>query len=150
MVWWLATLSGESIRVSSYSSRSSSVACSVLQQRGFFDTVTPVNFNTFATPHIGLPRYPSIMSSLFSSLGPKLLSRTGEQFYCVDRWSATGRPLIEVMADPGMHTRPHSPGMFSKYNRSCILSRSSKIQTSPNLCQCVSPCYPHLRLFLIQ
>ncbi|KAJ7155405.1 DUF676-domain-containing protein [Mycena crocata] len=72
----------------------------ILRQRGFFDTVSPVNFNTIATPHLGLPRYPSFFSSLASVLGPKLLSRTGEQFYCVDKWSAKGRPLIEVMADP--------------------------------------------------
>ncbi|RDB15767.1 hypothetical protein Hypma_003722 [Hypsizygus marmoreus] len=72
----------------------------ILHQRNFFEKVTPVNFNTIATPHIGLPRYSSLISSLFSSLGPKLLSRTGEQFYCVDQWSATGRPLLEVMADP--------------------------------------------------
>ncbi|KAG5645713.1 hypothetical protein DXG03_005408 [Asterophora parasitica] len=72
----------------------------ILHQKGFFDKITPVNFNTIATPHIGLPRYASFLSSLTSSLGPKLLSRTGEQFYLVDKWSATGRPLIEVMADP--------------------------------------------------
>ncbi|KAG6828736.1 hypothetical protein H0H92_006924 [Tricholoma furcatifolium] len=72
----------------------------ILHQRGFFENVAPVNFNTVATPHIGLPRYPSFFSALTSSLGPKLLSRTGEQFYLADKWSATGRPLIEVMADP--------------------------------------------------
>ncbi|KAF9006091.1 putative serine esterase-domain-containing protein [Cyathus striatus] len=72
----------------------------VLHQQGFFADVTPVNFNTIATPHIGLPRYPSFMSSVFSSLGPKLLSRTGEQFYCADKWSPNGRPLLIVMADP--------------------------------------------------
>ncbi|KAF8074750.1 DUF676-domain-containing protein [Lyophyllum atratum] len=72
----------------------------ILHQKGFFEKVTPVNFNTIATPHLGLPRYPSIMSALTSSLGPRLLSRTGEQFYLVDKWSASGRPLIEVMADP--------------------------------------------------
>ncbi|KAG6807868.1 hypothetical protein H0H92_006163 [Tricholoma furcatifolium] len=73
----------------------------ILHQRGFFENVVPVNFNTVATPHIGLPRYPSLFSALTSSLGPKLLSRTGEQFYLADKWSATGQPLIEVMADPG-------------------------------------------------
>ncbi|KAF7370619.1 putative lipase [Mycena sanguinolenta] len=74
--------------------------CGILRQRGFFENVTPVNFTTFATPHIGLPRYPSWFSSLASVIGPKLLSRTGEQFYCADQWSAKGRPLLEVMADP--------------------------------------------------
>ncbi|KAG6864623.1 hypothetical protein C0991_008244 [Blastosporella zonata] len=72
----------------------------ILYQKGFFNDVVPVNFNTLATPHIGLPRYPSFFSFVTSSLGPKLLSRTGEQFYLVDKWSSSGRPLIEVMADP--------------------------------------------------
>ena len=74
----------------------------VLYQQGFFDNVEPMNFNTIATPHCGLPRYPSLFSSLFSALGPRLLSRTGEQFYCVDKWSPKGRPLLVVMADPSM------------------------------------------------
>ncbi|KAG6894941.1 hypothetical protein C0992_003848 [Termitomyces sp. T32_za158] len=72
----------------------------ILYQRGFFTKVAPTNFSTIATPHIGLPRYQSFISAVTSSLGPKLLSRTGEQFYLVDQWSASGRPLIEVMADP--------------------------------------------------
>ncbi|KAG5731546.1 putative lipase [Termitomyces sp. T112] len=72
----------------------------ILYQRSFFMKVVPTNFNTLATPHIGLPRYPSFFSAVTSSLGPKLLSRTGEQFYLVDKWSASGRPLIEVLADP--------------------------------------------------
>ncbi|KAL7280725.1 hypothetical protein ACG7TL_005667 [Trametes sanguinea] len=72
----------------------------VLHQRGFFTSVKPVNFNTVATPHVGLPRYPTMISSLFAFFGPKLLSRTGEQFYIVDKWSKNGRPLLEVMADP--------------------------------------------------
>jgi len=72
----------------------------ILLQRKFFDDVTPVNFNTFATPHIGLPRYPNIVSAISSSIGPRFLSRTGEQFFVSDKWSSTGRPLLEVMADP--------------------------------------------------
>lgn len=33
-------------------------------------------------------------------LGPRFLSRTGEQFYGVDKWGVTQRSLLEVMADP--------------------------------------------------
>ncbi|GJE90954.1 putative lipase [Phanerochaete sordida] len=72
----------------------------ILQQRGFFENVKPMNFITVATPHIGLVRFPSFRSRMFAYLGPRLLSRTGEQFYAVDKWSASGRPLLEVMADP--------------------------------------------------
>ena len=74
---------------------------SILYHAGFFENVTPVNFNTIATPHAGVPRYPSLFSSVSSVLGPKLLSRTGEQFFCTDKWSRKGRPLLVVMADPG-------------------------------------------------
>lgn len=73
----------------------------ILHQRNFFETVSPVNFNTFATPHLGLPRYPNFFSALATSLGPTFLSRTGEQFFALDKWSSTGRPLLAVMADPG-------------------------------------------------
>jgi len=85
----------------------------ILHQRKFFVNVTPVNFNTIATPHIGLLTYPSFFSRLGSLLGPKLLSRTGEQFYGVDKWSNTGKSLLEVMADPervffqGLKLFPH-------------------------------------------
>ncbi|KIP10020.1 hypothetical protein PHLGIDRAFT_281394 [Phlebiopsis gigantea 11061_1 CR5-6] len=72
----------------------------VLHQRKFFDKVTPVNFVTVATPHIGLIQFPGFRSKMFAYLGPRLLSRTGKQFYAVDQWSASGRPLLEVMADP--------------------------------------------------
>ncbi|KAF5362471.1 hypothetical protein D9756_002304 [Leucocoprinus leucothites] len=72
----------------------------ILEHRKFFAKVEPVNFITIATPHIGLLRYPSMISSLINAIGPKLLSKTGEQFYCQDKWSNAGRPLIEVMADP--------------------------------------------------
>ncbi|KAF5350258.1 hypothetical protein D9758_007812 [Tetrapyrgos nigripes] len=72
----------------------------ILLRKGFFDKITPVNFNTLATPHLGLLRYPSFFSTVASKLGPRLLSRTGEQFYASDRWSTTGRPLLDIMSDP--------------------------------------------------
>ncbi|TRM64815.1 putative serine esterase-domain-containing protein [Schizophyllum amplum] len=75
-------------------------AIGILKQKGLFEDITPVNFITVATPHLGLIRYRTTLYTLFAYFGPKLLARTGEQFYCVDKWSATGRSLLEVMADP--------------------------------------------------
>ncbi|EIW79386.1 DUF676-domain-containing protein [Coniophora puteana RWD-64-598 SS2] len=72
----------------------------ILHQKQFFEKITPVNFNTIATPHIGIPRFQSTFSSIASFLGPRLLSRTGEQFFGVDKWSPSGRSLLEVLADP--------------------------------------------------
>ncbi|KAJ3713816.1 putative serine esterase-domain-containing protein [Lentinula raphanica] len=79
----------------------------ILAQQGFFsedspDYMIPLNFNTIATPHIGLVKYDTFFSTLTRKLGPKLLSRTGEQFYCVDKWGKSGRPLLDVMSDPNL------------------------------------------------
>ncbi|CAE6428701.1 unnamed protein product [Rhizoctonia solani] len=76
----------------------------ILYQRGFFRNIKPVNFTTFATPHLGLPRIRGLVGTMMHKLGPKMLSRTGKQFYGVDKdiWSPDdkeGRPLLEVMAD---------------------------------------------------
>lgn len=111
-----------------------------MHQRKMFDTITPVNFNTIATPHIGLIRFPSIWSRTASVLGPKLLSRTGEQFYSVDKWSAKGRPLLEVMADPGTLRRIDTRWYFhlSTKNRTDILPSSFLVSEYPNIRQCVS------------
>ena len=75
---------------------------SILHYRKFFETVRPVNFATFASPHIGLPRYPNLFSKLASKWGPTLLSRTGEQFWSTDSWGVTGKPLLLAMADKSM------------------------------------------------
>jgi hypothetical protein len=107
----------------------------VLYQRKFFDTIQPVNFNTFATPHIGLPRYDSFLNKMFRTLGPKLLSRTGGQFYTVDKWSPKGRPLIEVMADPG-ETPPYSLRIIilNSCVRADILQSSMPVPKYHHLC----------------
>ena len=52
----------------------------VLHQRELFNTVTPCNFCTVATPHIGLIRSAGFRSRMFAFLGPRLLSRNGELF----------------------------------------------------------------------
>jgi hypothetical protein len=74
----------------------------ILYQRSFFSSVTPVNFNTFATPHVGIPGYETLFNKLSRTLGPKLLGRTGTQFYAVDKWGPRDRPLLTVMSDPGI------------------------------------------------
>lgn len=73
----------------------------ILHQNKFFEAVTPVNFNTIATPHVGIPSFPTAQSSIRSFFGRNFMSRTGQQFYCADKWSPNGRTLIEVLGDPG-------------------------------------------------
>ncbi|KAG9044817.1 hypothetical protein FS837_007500 [Tulasnella sp. UAMH 9824] len=75
----------------------------ILYATKFFDTVKPINFATIATPHIGLTRYRgSFLSGLTHTLGPRLLSRTGKQFYAKDNddWGdGKGKPLVEAMSE---------------------------------------------------
>ncbi|KAI5479229.1 lipid particle protein [Pseudohyphozyma bogoriensis] len=52
----------------------------------FFSKVRPVNFTTFASPAIGIPRYQSFWSVVIRFLGARLLSRTGSQLYEKDRF----------------------------------------------------------------
>ena len=78
-----------------------SVPDRILHQNKFFEDVTPVNFNTIATPHVGIPSFPTAQSGIRSFLGRNFMSRTGQQFYCADKWSPNGRSLIEVLGDPG-------------------------------------------------
>lgn len=86
----------------------------ILYQKGLFTTspspssspspfttpAQPINFITIASPHIGLINYRNFFSTLSHSLGPTLLSRTGEQFFSADKWGKNGESLLEVMADP--------------------------------------------------
>ncbi|KAJ7115951.1 putative serine esterase-domain-containing protein [Mycena epipterygia] len=71
----------------------------VLHSRGFFNSVDAVNFTSFTTPHVGIPPYPHTSRIVFW-LGSTILGRTGKQLHLLDSWSDTGRPLLQVMADP--------------------------------------------------
>ncbi|KAG8922510.1 hypothetical protein FRC02_011808 [Tulasnella sp. 418] len=75
-------------------------AIGILHSQKFFERVTPVNFTTIATPHIGLVRYPTWIGSIKTMLGPIFLSRTGQHFFATDKWSdEQPKPLLEVMSE---------------------------------------------------
>ncbi|RDL39174.1 uncharacterized protein BP5553_03514 [Venustampulla echinocandica] len=76
-------------------------AVGLLESKGLFDEITPVNFTTFASPHLGV-RSPSRgwHSHLFNILGARTLSASGRQLFTIDKFRDTGRPLLEVLADP--------------------------------------------------
>lgn len=111
----------------------------ILHQNKFFESVIPVNFNTVATPHIGIPRFPSTLSAIVNYIGPKFLSRTGEQFFCVDKWSLRDRPLLDVLADPGQCVS-FSKSIVSPEctHRPHFLSGPPALSQHKNLCKCVS------------
>ncbi|KEF55010.1 uncharacterized protein A1O9_08663 [Exophiala aquamarina CBS 119918] len=76
-------------------------AIGLLYHKGYFDKLTPVNFTTFVTPHLGV-RTPLIGYSnhLWNVLGARTLSTSGRQLFTIDSFRSTGRPLLSVLADP--------------------------------------------------
>lgn len=70
--------------------------------RGLFKKIQPVNFTTFASPHLGIRHVnPGLLHNMANLLGPKLLSSSGRQMFLADR---TPRPLLLRMTEKG--TRP--------------------------------------------
>ncbi|KAK2627550.1 hypothetical protein QTJ16_003516 [Diplocarpon rosae] len=73
----------------------------LLDSKGFFENIKPVNFTTFATPHLGV-RTPlrGWHNHVWNVLGARTLSASGRQLFTIDNFRDTGMPLLEVLADP--------------------------------------------------
>jgi hypothetical protein len=59
---------------------------SILHARdpSFFTNVKPLCFSTFASPWLGMPRYNTLFNSFATTVGSKMLSRTGAQLFVTD------------------------------------------------------------------
>lgn len=77
-------------------------AIGLLYSKGYFDHITPTNFTTFATPHLGT-RTPLLgwNNQIFNVMGARTLSTSGQQLWLIDNFRDTERPLLAIMADPG-------------------------------------------------
>ncbi|KAI9843837.1 MAG: hypothetical protein M1837_006098 [Sclerophora amabilis] len=73
----------------------------ILYSKGWFEKLEPINFTTFATPHLGV-RTPvsGIRHRIWNSLGGSLLSKSGHQLFTDDTFRSTGRPLLCLLAEP--------------------------------------------------
>ncbi|KAI0189625.1 putative serine esterase-domain-containing protein [Xylaria flabelliformis] len=76
-------------------------AIGLLYAKGVLDQIDPINFTTFATPHLGV-RAPlrGWYDTVWNGLGVKTLSESGRQLFIVDEFRDTGRPLLSILADP--------------------------------------------------
>lgn len=76
-------------------------AMGLLDARGWLGKLEPVNFTTFATPHVGV-RAPAtgIRGQIWNSLAPRTISMSGKQLFLIDFFRDTGKPLLSVLADP--------------------------------------------------
>ncbi|ERF76883.1 hypothetical protein EPUS_02594 [Endocarpon pusillum Z07020] len=76
-------------------------ALGLLHSRGWFKKIRPVNFTTFASPHLGV-RTPlrGYANHIWNVLGARTLCMSGRQLFMIDKFRDTGRPLLSVLADP--------------------------------------------------
>ena len=76
-------------------------AVGLLYHKGWFDRIKPINFTTFATPHLGV-RTPVLgyRNQIWNVLGSRTVSTSGRQLFTVDSFRETARPLLSIMADP--------------------------------------------------
>ncbi|KAK9363869.1 putative serine esterase-domain-containing protein [Lipomyces starkeyi] len=75
-------------------------AIGIMYQKGIFKKITPVNFTTFCTPHVGV-RAPGkdLPTTLFNTLVPRTISATGRQLFMLDKFSTSSMPLMCFLAD---------------------------------------------------
>ncbi|KAL8946385.1 MAG: hypothetical protein Q9222_007215 [Ikaeria aurantiellina] len=76
-------------------------AIGLLHSKGWFEKIQPVNFTTFATPHLGV-RTPlrGYHSQLWNAFGSRTLSVSGRQLFTIDTFRDTKRPILSLLADP--------------------------------------------------
>lgn len=73
----------------------------LLFSKGWFSKLEPVNFTTFATPHLGI-RTPlfGVQGKIWNLLGSRALSVSGRQLFTIDLFRNNKQPLLSVLADP--------------------------------------------------
>lgn len=90
-------------------------AIGLLDSRGWFDKIEPVNFTAIASPFLGVQK-PAKNFHLFNMVGARVLSMSGRQLFMVDTFRDTGKPLLSVLADRDtifMHA-------LAKFNHRCL------------------------------
>lgn len=85
-------------------------AIGVLHHKGYFDTITPVNFITFCTPHVGaIKPANSFLAMLFNGASSFFLAYSGAQLFLKDKQVVKSEysgnkdhdlPLLVWMAEP--------------------------------------------------
>ncbi|EEQ30195.1 hypothetical protein McanMca71_000500 [Microsporum canis] len=75
-------------------------AIGLLYAKGYFTDIEPVNFTTFASPHVGV-RSPRRTSHFWNVLGARCVSTSGRQLFMIDSFRDTGKPLLSILATPG-------------------------------------------------
>ncbi|KAI1332596.1 putative serine esterase-domain-containing protein [Xylariaceae sp. FL0255] len=118
-------------------------AVGLLYANGILDQVEPVNFTTFATPHLGV-RTPlrGWHSEAWNVLGAKTLSESGRQLFLIDSYRDTERPLLEILTDPDSI---FITGL-KKFKRRTLYSNIINDRTVPHFTSMITKTDPYVNL----
>jgi hypothetical protein len=96
-----ATLSKISVAGYSMGGVFARYAIGLLHKHGVLEKLEPINFTTFATPHLGV-RSPTtgFGGQFWNTMGAKTLSASGMQMFLADSFRDTGKPLFSILAEP--------------------------------------------------
>ena len=76
-------------------------AVGLLYSRGLFDRIRPINFHTFACPHLGAKTpLQGPQSHAWNIFGGSTLSASGRQLFLIDSFRDSNHPLFLVMTNP--------------------------------------------------
>eukprot|EP00732_Lithocolla_globosa_P005437 Lithocolla_globosa_v1_NODE_5629_length_1208_cov_3.771899.p1 type:complete len:384 gc:universal NODE_5629_length_1208_cov_3.771899:50-1201(+) len=74
-------------------------AIGLLHEEDFFESIIPVNFITFATPHLGVRRRPTgVISRFFNKVLSRMGSYSGQQMQVADHHIRYNLPLLVAMS----------------------------------------------------
>lgn len=76
-------------------------AIGILYNQGYFDTIEPINFITFCSPHVGVPHPKNSRAmAIYDAIAPKFLAATGDQIFLRDKVVVDGdsNPILVRLA----------------------------------------------------
>lgn len=118
----------------------------LLYSNGWFDRLEPINFTTFASPHLGV-RTPILgyQSHLWNMFGSRTLSTSGKQLFGEDNFRDTGRPLLSILADPSSIFMQ----AISRFKRRTLYANIINDRSAPYYTTFISKIDPYTNLNLI-
>ncbi|KAK8124518.1 lipase/serine esterase [Apiospora kogelbergensis] len=115
-------------------------AVGLLHAKGVLDQLRPMNFTTFASPHLGV-RSPlrGWHNHIWNVLGARTLSMSGRQLFTIDDFRDTGRPLLSIMADPDSIFMEG----LSRFKRKTLYANIAHDRSVPYYTACIAKTDPY-------
>ena len=111
----------------------------LLYSKGWFEKVAPVNFTTFASPHLGVKApLNGYHTTAWNYIGSRTLSISGEQLFLIDSFRQEGRPLLSILADPNSIFIK----ALTRFKRKALYANITNDRSAPFYTTYISACDP--------